>query len=71
MEEEYYAELIGKFYSIDGGEMNWTGPHGPVGTYPSLAEAIRAAEQVGSEYSTIRVTRLGTRETDPEVVYET
>lgn len=58
----YVAEAIGKWFSIDGGENNYQGTNGTIGSYATAEEAIRAATKEKDETCTVRV--LNTRAED-------
>ena len=67
---QYSAELVGKSYSVDGGQDNCRGRQGVIGTFPSFEDAIAAARKEANETCMIRITLLGTRARDPLVVYD-
>lgn len=52
----YVAEAIGKVFSIDGGEGNFRGRDGVIGSYVKADDAIKAAKSAKSETCTVRVT---------------
>jgi hypothetical protein len=65
MYRAYVAEAIGKNVNIDGGDNNWRGKHGVIGSYATAEEAIAAAAQEKNETCTVQVinTRAETEDT--------
>jgi len=64
----YVAEAIGKSFSVDGGQDNYRGKNGVIGSYATAEQAIAAARAAKNETCTVRV--VNTRaENGAEVIF--
>lgn len=52
----YVAECVGKYFDFDGGEKNFKGKDGVIGSYTTAEAAIEAAIAEKTETCSVKVT---------------